>query len=95
MKIELLSRRGGGKKKEDLRSCKRRKTGGQSRDGDGNGGFMDSRLLDRDKIQIALLFCHSVLFWPFAAPLTGLKTDPLTPPARTVISVKGGVAGVL
>ena len=30
------------------------------RDGDGNGGFMDSRLLDRDKIQIALLFCSVV-----------------------------------
>ena len=30
------------------------------RDGDGNGGFMDSRLLDQDKIQIALLFCSVV-----------------------------------
>ena len=30
------------------------------RDGDGNGGFMDSRLLDRDKIQIALQFCSVV-----------------------------------
>ena len=55
---------------------------------------MDSRLLDRDKIQIALLFC-SALLWPFAAPLTGLETDPLTPSAAgAVISAEGEVAAL-
>ena len=78
---------------------KRKRIGGavvKRRDGDGNGGFMDSRLLDRDKIQIALLFC-SALLWPFAAPLTGLETDPLTPSAAragVVISAEGEVAAL-